>query len=83
MGVVGKPTPVTINSGIYLHEDDRDDIDKDIIIIHGSSDHPISLQDVFDAYMYMEQQLDMLEFPKCYLGIEYNKESDIYEIFWG
>lgn len=88
LDVVGSTVPVTINSGIYSHNVFLEDLDinQDRIIINGTTDHPISLQDVRIAFVQMQRQFSLMEDTGrsyYYEGFKLNQSTGEYEIYWG
>ena len=93
LSIVGLTTSVTIDSGIFAHNgDDIDDDDigidgvvgRDVFVIPGSTQNPISLQDVVTTFERIQRKFDLVDDGRSffYEGID-NKGNNYYRIFWG
>lgn len=90
--IVGKKNKITINSNIYRHnifdDDGVLDLAKDIYIID-SGNNTISINDIIKVFNKMEKQFIHMKGKNLdgrsyfFEGIEYNKSTKMYEIFWG
>lgn len=91
--ILGKTVPVEINSNIYSHYSGnlevmtRKEVKKDKIIIQGSIDNPIQMNDIIKAFNKMYKQFKNPKFETehssyFYEGIKERKPNS-YELRWG
>ncbi|AUL79841.3 putative orfan [Tupanvirus soda lake] len=89
--IVGSTEKITIDSGIYEHDDNNGDEShkpknskRDIFVIDGTT-KPIELVDVVKVFQEMQKQFDNTYDGCSYVfeGLSYNKNKDCYELLWG
>lgn len=91
LAVIGRTTPVVLNSGIYSHSwdgEEYDDGNNDVITIVGAPQEPITLQKVLEAFRTMQHQFEVINENDqgrsyFYEGLSYNDSTGEYEVHWG
>lgn len=92
--IVGKKEPVIIDSNIYKHDffwgEDKTEEQihareaHDIHTIRGSKNHPITLQQVTDAFVAMQDQFNHVSEDRSYYyeRVEFDEADNMYVIVW-
>ncbi|XWV25395.1 putative ORFan [Tupanvirus deep ocean] len=89
--IVGSTEKVTIDSGIYEHDDNNGDESHkpknskhDIYVLDGTT-KPIELADVVKVFKKMQKQFDNTYDGRSFVfeGLSYNGKRNCYELLWG
>ena len=91
--MIGRRYVITIDSGIFRHNINDDDklLDetKDIYELIGDKDNEIEMDDIIYMFKKMQKQFDEMKKKGLdnrsyyYEGIEYDRNTKLYKIYWG